>query len=293
MGGNDPVSQAYNEVAKVVAPVTQAVADFVKPVTAPIEAASKELSRGDVGKYIGQTGTTLQQTGSSFVRGTGQLFTGNFSGAAASYGQTAGNVGNVLTYGGQNFIGRDKLAQDVLRSKAVDSATLGFSSDYAGFTRGGSTLAEGQGISNEDLNSAARFVAKGAAVGYAYKGYQALSTANKVVATSAAAAAAKGDAKGVVNAIAPGAGDTFNSYLPQLPSAPSWLPIPDLTSVYDSFINPAKNGAPGSGSGTPFNQSGATSGDAPPLASSPEAKSLIVLAAAAAAIFVIKKGLLK
>lgn len=291
MGGSDPVSQAVNAVTQAVAPVTQAVADFVKPVSTPVNNLSKELSRGDVGKYIGSTGTTFARTGSSLVEGTAQLYTGNFRGAATNFGKTAGNVGNILTYGGQNFVGQDKTTQAVLRSSGADKATLGISSDYAGFTRGGSTLSDSGQISNADRDSGLRLVSKGVAGGLAYKGYQSLSTANKLVATSAGGAALKGDAKGVVNAVAPGIGDTFNSYLPQLPSAPSWLPVPDLSSVYDSFINPASNGAPGAGSSTPFNQSGASSSDVTPIINTPEAKSAMVAIAAIAAIYIIKKGM--
>lgn len=214
-------------------------------VVAPIQNVTNS---GDIGRAVSSQLGSMVNIVKTPVDVAGSLIKGDTQSAGRFISRGVGSAANVLSPGQSQFVTSNS---QYFTNKYVDKATLGYSSDYAG-TMGAIESSRRTGdVSSSDLNSVGRYLSKTAAIGgtaLAYGKYAAMSAADKAAlgsqitgAGSVAAAAKKGDVAGVANALVPGIGDTFNSYLPQLPSM-----SPDLTSLYNDLFNSSGNaGAPG------------------------------------------------
>lgn len=215
-------------------------------VVAPIQSVTNS---GDIGRAASSfLGSTVNVIKAPFDVG-GSIIKGDNQSAMRYTRQGVGSLANVILGPGQSQFVTDN--KNLFTNPNLDKATLGFSSDYAGTMSAVDSSSKSGQVSNADLNSTGRFLSKSALIGgaaLAYGEYTALSAADKAAlgsqvtgAGAVASAAKKGDIAGVVNTLAPGVGDTFNSFLPQLPSL-----SPDLTSLYNDFLNSqGSSGAPG------------------------------------------------
>lgn len=214
-------------------------------VVAPIQSVTNS---GDIGRAVSSQLGSIVNVIKTPVDVAGALVKGDTQSAGRFISRGVGSLVNTSSFGKAQFVTDNK---QYFTNSAVDKATLGFSSDYAGSMSAVESSRRTGDVSSADLNSSARFLSKSALIGgaaLAVGKYTALSAADKAAlgsqvsgAGTVAVAAKKGDVAGVVNAVAPGLGDTFNSYLPQLPSA-----SPDLTSLYNDLFNSSGSaGAPG------------------------------------------------
>lgn len=258
-------------------------------VLAPIQSVTNS---GDIGRAVSSQLGSIVNVVKTPVDVAGALVKGDTQSAGRFISRGVGSLVNTSSFGQAQFVTDNK---QYFTNSAVDKATLGFSSDYAGSMSAVESSRRTGDVSSADLNSSARFLSKSALIGgaaLAVGKYTALSAADKAAlgsqvsgAGTVAVAAKKGDVAGVVNAVAPGFGDTFNSYLPQLPSA-----SPDLTSLYNDLFNSSGSaGAPGNlSSYTPSGTNAAPGFIAPTNAAAGTSVALLAVAGLAA-FYLLKK----
>lgn len=147
--------------------------------------------------------------------GSNLLDVGKRTGGALMSG--AGGGGMFSTDAGQSF----------LNNSTVKALTLDASSNYAGFSRAGSSFQSGQNSNATDIDQSRKFLMTAGAIGGAaalapsswLSSVSANPTTSYTSGVTAYGAVKRGDYLGAINAV--GGGDAISPYLP---ARPDWLP---------------------------------------------------------------------
>ena len=225
------------------------LSEFVDGVSNAVDSTftpiARELSRGDVGRFIGKQVTDTGKVLKTPFIVASDVARGDLKQAGKSLSAGAGSALQAGSYG-STYLAQDnkKLFKD------AGKYTLGLTADFADYSSAAGSLSAERNLTSDEIWGSLRFGSKVATVaaGVAYAPQitsfgKAAGAASKDVALygGAAKALASGDPSKAADIISPGLGDTFNSYLPQFPTL-----SPDLTSLYNDFFNPSgTQGAPG------------------------------------------------
>ena len=237
------------------------------PSNSLLNQIGSQIKTSDPGRFIGRAGTDLGNVVKTPFVAASDLLRGDTQQAGRTIGSGLGSMGNTLSLG-TNYLVQDN-KQTFKRIGAYDPT--GIVSDYTDYASAQGSLVQQRNLTSDEIWGSARFGSKALAIGGVASNWNSISSwwnggaaKDAALASTALKSGKPGD---VLNAVSPGLGDTFNSYLP---SQPDWLP--DLTSLF-----PTMN----SGGAQPsFNQSGASDpGPAPISAGIGGASAALVLLA--------------
>lgn len=225
-------------VSEFIDGASEAVSDVFTPI-------ARELSRGDIGRFVGKQVTDTGKVLKTPFIVASDVARGDIAQAGKSLSAGAGSAINAGSMGGTY------LAQDNKQAfKSAGKYTLGLTSDYADYASAAGSLSAERNLTSDEIWGSLRFGSKVGAAAYAVAYAQQISGAAKSAGAAgkdvalyggAAKALAAGDPSKAAELISPGIGDTFNSYLPQIPPLSQ-----DLTDLYNDFFNPSgTDGAPG------------------------------------------------
>jgi hypothetical protein len=124
-----------------------------------ITQAGNAINRSDLGRYVGGQLTNAGRSVGNTAAAISDLARGDTNAAGRSLGRA---VGSSLNYVTQN---RQQLVMDNEQSfKDAGKYTAGYSEDLVGYSRGVNSLADRAYVSDEDRNSAIRYVGKSALI---------------------------------------------------------------------------------------------------------------------------------
>lgn len=215
------------------------------PGNSIINQLGSQIKRSDPGRLIGRIGTDTGNVLTSPFVAASDLLRGDTEQAGRTLGRAAGSTGNLISMGG-NYLAQDN--KEMFKRIGAKDPT-GLVSDYTDFTSAQGSLVQEKNLTSDEIWGSARFGSKALAIGGVYANAGEISSwwnggaaKDAALASTALKSGKPGD---VLNAVSPGLGDTFNSYMPE---QPSWLP--DLNDLFRP-IN-SSEAAPA------FNQSGAS-----------------------------------
>lgn len=280
-----------------------AVSDISREISRATDNIRREFERGDVGAFTGKMAGTVWRGMKAPLEIAYDVSRGDIQHAKGVAGSAigAGINQNQNLYG---YLAQTSKGQEFLSDKNVDRYSLGFSGDYAGTMRGANELQYTGDISQENLDDTFRFTGKVAGVGAATTAYNAYQSASAVggsaipgytaAATTGAGyakdaslvygagkALSRGDVAGAVNTINQVEGDYG---LPQLPTAPDW--VPDLGAIIDGLTG----GSSAPVVSNPWAYAGQVDSGSGPSMPQAAGASILMVAAVAGAIYMAKKG---
>ena len=140
---------------------------------------------------------------------------GDIKGVGTTIKKNVGSIADAALPTGAAEFWRTDTGQNLLRNPTVDTLSLGYTGDAAGYFRGAGTLQKSGEISKEDLNSALRFGVKSAAAGAIGHFYGAPTGQQALTGSVIGNRAAAGDIRGAIGTFIGSDNPYFDS--------PDWL----------------------------------------------------------------------
>lgn len=161
------------------------VADVGRSINQAAIEVKKDIDKSDPGKWVGGMATSTYNLALAVPRA---VVTGDVKKESQRF---VGSAGNLVTMGSADMVGRSSSWQNLLRSDSFKKWTLGLSENYAGITRGLSTMSRSGKLDNDDRNNMVQGGVKVAAIAAGVGAYGYL-TAPAVAAPGASVGTAGG-----------------------------------------------------------------------------------------------------
>lgn len=154
--------------------INRAAINVGRSVESNAQGLGRAMGNGEIAKIVKGGAESAFNTVTMIPKATYAVAQGDTKKAGKILQKSAGSAINLKSFGLQSYFGQSSGVQNFMRDRTVDRLTLGLSGDYAGYSRGVSTLSSRGEISREDFQDALRLGGKTLAVAsvFAFAGAQ-------------------------------------------------------------------------------------------------------------------------